>query len=270
MKNTYHTLIIGTGCAGYNAADRLYSFGVRDIAILTEGRLCGTSRNTGSDKQTYYKLSLCSDEGDSVRQMAKTLYDGGGVMGEHALCEATYSARCFMHLVELGVPFPVNEYGEYVGYKTDHDPRSRGTSCGPLTSKYMAEALERSVMEKGIQILDSQRVIKILTDAKGVTGVACTDTHTGEISVLGCQNVILCTGGPAGIYTAQPALPSTQAQSFPTWNSGNTALPALHFGGICRVPINRYCPGIFLWIKTVKKLSFYMNGWVMPLWVLFS
>lgn len=200
MKHEYHTLIIGTGCAGYNAADRLYSLGIHDIAIITEGRLSGTSRNTGSDKQTYYKLSLCGSDGDSVREMADTLYAGGGVMGEHALCEAAYSTRCFMHLVELGVPFPTNEYGEYVGYKTDHDPRSRATSCGPLTSKYMTEALERSVLEKGIEIIDSQRVIKILTDKNGVTGVACVNTNTGELSVFACQNVILCTGGPAGIY----------------------------------------------------------------------
>ena len=149
MKNNYHTLIIGTGCAGFNAADKLFDLGVRDVAIITEGRFMGTSRNTGSDKQTYYKLSLCGSDGDSVREMAQTLYAGGGVMGEHAMCEAAYSARCFMRLVELGVPFPTNEYGEYAGYKTDHDPRTRATSCGPLTSKYMTEALERSVLSKG-------------------------------------------------------------------------------------------------------------------------
>ena len=200
MKNRYHTLIIGTGCAGYNAADRLYDFGVKDIAIVTEGRYMGTSRNTGSDKQTYYKLSLCGSDGDSVREMADTLYSGGGVMGEHALCEAAYSARCFMRLVELGVPFPTNEYGEYAGYKTDHDPRTRATSCGPLTSKYMTEALERSVLSKGIEILDFYRAVKILTDGEGVTGVACVSTVTGECQVIACQNVILCTGGPAGIY----------------------------------------------------------------------
>ena len=89
----YNTIVIGTGCAGYAAADRLYTLGVRNIAILTEGRNMGTSRNTGSDKQTYYKLSLCGGEGDSVREMAETLYAGGGVMGEHALCEAAYSVR---------------------------------------------------------------------------------------------------------------------------------------------------------------------------------
>lgn len=200
MKKRYNTLIIGTGCAGFNAADRLYDLGVRDIAIVTEGRYMGTSRNTGSDKQTYYKLSLCGSDGDSVREMADTLYSGGGVMGEHALCEATYSTRCFMRLVELGVPFPTNEYGEYAGYKTDHDPRTRATSCGPLTSKYMTEALERSVLSKNIEIIDFQRVIKIITENNAVTGIACVNTVTGEISTISCQNVILCTGGPAGIY----------------------------------------------------------------------
>ena len=200
MKNRYHTLIIGTGCAGFNAADRLYEFGVRDIAIITEGRFMGTSRNTGSDKQTYYKLSLCGSDGDSVREMADTLYSGGGVMGEHALCEAAYSTRCFMRLVELGVPFPTNEFGEYAGYKTDHDPRTRATSCGPLTSRYMTEALERSVISKGIEIIDFQRVIKIITEDNTVAGVACVNTVTGEIKVIACQNVILCTGGPACIY----------------------------------------------------------------------
>ena len=200
MKKRYHTLIIGTGCAGYNAADRLYDLGVRDIAIVTEGRMMGTSRNTGSDKQTYYKLSLCGSDGDSVREMAGTLYAGGGVMGEHALCEAAYSTRCFMRLVELGVPFPTNEFGEYAGYKTDHDPRTRATSCGPLTSKYMTEALERSVLSKNIEIIDFQRVIKILTQDNKITGVACVNTATGEMTAIACRNVILCTGGPAGIY----------------------------------------------------------------------
>lgn len=196
----YRALVIGTGCAGYNAADKLYDLGIREIAILTEGREMGTSRNTGSDKQTYYKLSLAGDEGDSVRELASTLYAGGGVMGEHALCEAAYSARCFYRLVELGVPFPTNEYGEYAGYKTDHDPRRRATSCGPLTSNYMTEALERSVRSKGIELLDGLRAVKLLTENGAVTGVAAVSTLTGDVTVIAAKNVILCTGGPAGIY----------------------------------------------------------------------
>lgn len=200
MNERFHTIIIGSGAAGYHAAERLYDLGVRELLLMTEGRQRGTSRNAGSDKQTYYKLSLSGSDGDSVREMAETLYAGGRVMGEHALAEAAYSVRCFMHLVELGVPFPANEFGEYAGYKTDHDPRSRATSAGPLTSRYMTEALEKAVLRRGIRVLDGMRAIRILTDGNAVTGVAAVSEAAGDVSVFGCQNVILCTGGPAGLY----------------------------------------------------------------------
>ena len=52
-----HTAVIGSGAAGLNAADCLWKRGVRDMALVTERMNAGTSRNTGSDKQTYYKLS---------------------------------------------------------------------------------------------------------------------------------------------------------------------------------------------------------------------
>ena len=68
-----NTVIVGSGAAGFNAADQLWSLGQRDIAIVTDHVKAGTSRNTGSDKQTYYKLTLAGEEPDSVGEMAKTL-----------------------------------------------------------------------------------------------------------------------------------------------------------------------------------------------------
>ena len=132
---TCHTAVVGSGAAGYAAANRLYEAGQRDIVMLTEGVNKGTSRNTGSDKQTYYKLSLCGGTADSVEEMARTYFAGRGVDGDLALCEAAFSPRCFYYLCEAGVPFPHNAFGEYSGYKTDHDPAMRATSAGPLTSK---------------------------------------------------------------------------------------------------------------------------------------
>lgn len=194
-------LVVGTGCAGYNAADRLYQYGVRDIAIVTDDRLAGTSRNTGSDKQTYYKLTLSGDEPDSVRAMAETYFAGQCMDGEHALCEAALSAGCFLHLCDLGVPFPRNRYGEYVGYKTDHDPRTRATSVGPLTSKQMTEALERSVMAKQIPILDHHMVIAILRGSdERAAGLLCLCTDTNQYELLLAGQIVYATGGPAGIY----------------------------------------------------------------------
>ena len=200
-----HTLVVGSGAAGLRAAECLYELGHTDIAIVTEGMNCGTSRNTGSDKQTYYKLSLSGSDADSVREMASSLYQGQAVDGELALCEAAASASSFYHLVQLGVPFPTNEYGEYVGYKTDHDPYRRATSAGPYTSKLMTEALEASVRRHGIAIWDRLQVIELLAENGKVCGVLCLDLENAgdpdkRYVAFHCVNVVWATGGPAGMY----------------------------------------------------------------------
>lgn len=201
---TLNTAVIGTGAAGFNAADRLWQYGQKDIAIITEHIKSGTSRNTGSDKQTYYKLSLSGDEPDSVRALAKVLFEGQCVDGDIALCEAALSAQSFIRLSELGVPFPKNRYGEYIGYKTDHDPSRRATSVGPYTSKIMTECLERSVNEKSIPIFDKLQVIRIISKNNKLSGILCLNLEPKEDEELyiafNCTNIIFATGGPAGMY----------------------------------------------------------------------
>ena len=199
-----NTAVVGTGAAGYNAADRLWQLGQRDILLVTENRTGGTSRNTGSDKQTYYKLTLSGGDPDSVREMADTLFSGQCVDGDIALCEAALSAQGFLRLVELGVPFPRNRYGEYIGYKTDHDPRRRATSVGPYTSKQMTEKLEAAVLDKGVPMLNNTLVIKVLSDGQRVLGLLCLDTAARSeedlFVLIRCKNVVYATGGPAGMY----------------------------------------------------------------------
>lgn len=199
-----NTAVVGSGAAGFNAADRLWKLGQHDIALVTENRVSGTSRNTGSDKQTYYKLTLSGGDPDSVREMAETLFAGRCVDGDIALCEAALSTQCFLKLVELGVPFPRNRYGEYIGYKTDHDPRRRATSVGPYTSKQMTECLERSVMDEGVPVLDKLQVIKVLVQDETVCGLLCMDVHAEKAEdrfvLIRCKNIIYATGGPAGMY----------------------------------------------------------------------
>ena len=208
-----NTAIVGTGAAGYNAADRLWQYGRQDILLITEKRTAGTSRNTGSDKQTYYKLTLSGGDPDSVREMAETLFDGQCVDGDIALCEAALSTQGFLKLAELGVPFPRNRYGEYIGYKTDHDPRRRATSVGPYTSKQMTEKLEAAVTAKGVPMLDNTQVIKIVSDGERVLGLLCLNTRAQSAEdrylLVRCKNVVYATGGPAGIY-ADSVYPASQ------------------------------------------------------------
>ena len=227
----YEAVVIGTGAAGYNAACRLKQFG-KNVAIVTEATGCGTSRNTGSDKQTYYKLGLGGDSPDSIYKMAENLFAGGSVDGDNALCEAALSVRSFMNLCELGVQFPVNRYGEYVGYKTDHDPYARATSAGPLTSKFMTEALQKNAEKLGIEVYSGYLAIEILKHNDCVCGLLCIEKASGEFVAFKCADIVMATGGPAGIYadsvfpechtgaTSLALLAGAKAQNLTEWQYG--------------------------------------------------
>ncbi len=227
----YESIVIGTGAAGYNAACRLKQFG-KNVAIVTEATGCGTSRNTGSDKQTYYKLGLSGDSPDSVYKMAENLFAGGSVDGDNALCEAALSVRSFMNLCELGVAFPVNRYGEYVGYKTDHDPYARATSAGPLTSKFMTEALQNNAKNLEIEVFSGYLAIEILKNNNSVCGLLCIEKSSGDFVAFKCADIVMATGGPAGIYadsvypkchtgtTSLALLAGAKAQNLTEWQYG--------------------------------------------------
>ncbi len=211
-----HTLVIGSGAAGLNAAVQLRANGIEDLLIVSEGLQKGTSINTGSDKQTYYKLSLCGTEADAPETMAETYVEGGSMHGDLALVEASLSARAFLHLVNLGVPFPRDAYGQFVGYKTDHDPRQRATSIGPYTSREMCRALIRKVQSLDIPVWEGRNVVQLLT-----TGVETDDSGSrqelaeaklrraagavmldaeGDLEVVIAENVVFAVGGPGGLY----------------------------------------------------------------------
>ena len=214
---SFAAVVVGSGAAGLAAALRLARGGIRPLALVTENRLAGTSRNTGSDKQTYYKLSLAGDALDSVGEMAATLFSGGCMDGDLARTEAALSAECFYGLCSLGVPFPRNRHGEAVGYKTDHDPKARATSAGPLTSRLMVEALEAELAGTDLVMLDHLQVIRILTDVGEplqVQGLLCINRQAGgdaglRYRILLSEKIVYAVGGPAMLY-ADSAYPASQ------------------------------------------------------------
>jgi len=209
---TVGTLIIGTGAAGLNCAEHLADLYRGDVAIVTDRLGAGTSNNSGSDKQTYYKIGIFGDVPDSPLSFAHSLFDGGMMHGDIAYVEALGSATEFFHLIKNGVPFPYNRYGAYVGYKTDHDPRQRGTSCGPKTSILMVEKSLAQVRRNGTPIFDRHEVIRLLTAGEGdragaerVIGAVCIDRRRVDaenhgLVLFNCENIVMATGGPGEMY----------------------------------------------------------------------
>lgn len=213
----YNSIIIGSGAAGLNCALHLVFEGISSdkVAIITDNLGGGTSFNAGSDKQTYYKMSIYGDQFDSPYELAKDLCSGGAMHGDIALIEATNSIREFFHLIQLGVPFPYDEYGGFVGYKTDNDPKQRATSIGPFTSQKMGECLLNAVKEKNIKIFDKHHAVKILVDDTAekpeAIGLICIksdelindkdiDNLLSSLRIFKARNIIIATGGPAILY----------------------------------------------------------------------
>ena len=206
MMKKINTLVIGSGAAGLAAALRLKCEGCSDLLLLSEGLSRGTSINTGSDKQTYYKMGIYGSEPDSPQALAQTLFEGGSMHGDIALIEAALSLRGFMNLANLGVPFPHDEFGQYIGYKTDHDPRRRATSCGPYTSKEMCLALIKAVKNSGIEIAENRTVGELIRCGDQICGAVALDHQTGELETYIAENTVFATGGPGGLY-AQSVYP---------------------------------------------------------------
>ena len=252
-----NTLVIGSGAAGLNAAVRLHAEGQTDVAVVTDRFGGGASRNSGSDKQTYYKLSLAGDRPDSPFEMARDLAAGGGMHGDIALCEALGSAGAFFRLVDLGVPFPQDRYGAFVGYRTDNDPRQRATSAGPLTSRLMFEALAGEVRRRRIPLLDGHEAIALLTagraPASRVVGAIALDTRRPPAGTWASSSSTPSTSSwppaaPAGCTstpsipparTARTAWPSPRAPRPTTSPNPSTGWPRSSSAGTSRGPISR-------------------------------
>jgi succinate dehydrogenase/fumarate reductase flavoprotein subunit len=198
-----HSLVIGSGAAGLNAAVQLRNQGIEDVLIVSEGLKMGTSINTGSDKQTYYKSAMCGNDLDAPLAMAKNFFMPGSMHGDLALIEAAVSARGFLNLVNLGVKFPQDAFGQFIGYKTDHDPAQRGTSVGPYTSRDMCRALIAEVKRRKIPLQERVNVVSLLTTGDGKAKRACGAlalNAKGELVAFAADNVVFAVGGPGGLY----------------------------------------------------------------------
>jgi succinate dehydrogenase/fumarate reductase flavoprotein subunit len=214
-----NTVIVGAGAAGMNCAVQLVqqwrAVGVDSpqdkVLVVTGGLALGASRMSGSDKQTYYKMGTSPRVPDTAADFAVTLTAFGCCHGDNALIEGICSLRGFYHLVEVGVPFPRDPDGAFIGYKTDHDPCERATSAGPKTSKFMSECLQAKAERLGVQIIDKQVVADFITAGRGpekrIVAMVCIDgSRAGGrdmgMSAFVAENWVLAAGGPGEIYKA--------------------------------------------------------------------
>jgi len=211
------TIIVGAGAAGMACAvllvRSLRARGVKDPAsrllVVTGGLSLGASRMSGSDKQTYYKMGTSPRVPDTAEDFARALTAFGCCHGDTALVEGLGSLRGFYNLVELGVPFPHDPHGAFIGYKTDHDPYERATSAGPKTSRFMSRCLQAEAQRSGVRIIDRHAVAELIARGDGprrrIAAMVCIDRSRLSAGDCGAalflaDNWVLAGGGPGEIY----------------------------------------------------------------------
>ena len=232
-----NTIIVGAGAAGMNCTVQLVKFwkarGIETpsekLLVVTGGLSLGASRMSGSDKQTYYKMGTSPRTPDTPEQFAKTLTTSGSCHADTALVEGTCSLRAFYHLLELGVPFPHDPFGSFVGYRTDNDPAERATSAGPRTSRFMCECLQSEAQRNAVEIIDGHVVVEFVTtgegDSKRIVGMVCIDRSRAAdddfgLSVFAARNWVLAAGGPGEIYASTVYPPGQVGIHGPTFQAG--------------------------------------------------
>jgi succinate dehydrogenase/fumarate reductase flavoprotein subunit len=101
------------------------------------------------------------------------------------------------------VPFPRDAFGQFIGYKTDHDPRQRATSIGPYTSREMCRSLIERVRLMNIPVTEGRHVVRLVTleeyGKNRVCGVIAV-SDAGELEAYLAENVVFGVGGPGGLY----------------------------------------------------------------------
>lgn len=108
-------VVIGSGAAGFQSALRLYQNGEWDLTVVTENINAGTSRNTGSDKQTYYKLTLSGKTRTVWKIWQRICLQDSVWTVIRLLCEAALSARCFFGPYRTGGSFSMYRTGRVYG-----------------------------------------------------------------------------------------------------------------------------------------------------------
>jgi succinate dehydrogenase/fumarate reductase flavoprotein subunit len=202
--HTVKTMIVGAGAAGLNAAEHLHDLGHDDYVIVTSAA-GGLSGDPAAAKPTYYRMGMDWETPDSPRAMAEDLVDRGMTHGDTAYVEAVNSIPEFLHLVNNGVPFPRDEYGNYLG----SGEKGRCATAGPQTSVLMTQKSDGRVKANRTKVFGRHEVIALLVaDNDGqseVVGALAVDLRKATESakslvVFNCRNVILATGSASALF----------------------------------------------------------------------
>ena len=207
-------LILGSGGAGLFAALHVYDQNPGlDVILATKGLIgkCGCSRMVQGG------MNVVLNSADSVEKHFMDTIKGGGFVNDQELAYTLVSdAPNAVHELEVkvGCFFDRAEDGNihqkaFAGQSFDRTVHVADLSGIQIVARLTDQVFRR---QDRIKVLEETRGLDLLTTAEGdqVVGAVLADMRTGELIVVNCKVVIVCTGGASSMYKiAAPSLEKT-------------------------------------------------------------
>ncbi len=190
IQQNYDVIIIGSGIAGLNVANKLPS----DMNVLI---IC---KENSWDCNTFYAqggIAVATDESDIESHIQDTLNAGAGLCDEEAVrVMCTDGIKAVQDLIDRGCPFDKDRDGKILYTKEAAHSKNRIIhSGGDATGREIHRFL---MFENQSQILYNSTVTDLLIDGDICHGVSIY--HAGEVRNYYAKNIVLASGGVGSIY----------------------------------------------------------------------
>ncbi len=190
IQKNYDVIIIGSGIAGLNVANKLPS----DMNVLI---VC---KENSWDCNTFYAqggIAVATDESDIQSHIQDTLNAGAGLCDEEAVkVMCTDGIKAVKDLIDRGCPFDKDENGNILYTKEAAHSKNRIIhSGGDATGREIHKFL---MFENKSQILYNSIVTDLLIEDDICYGVSVY--HANEVRNYYAKNIVIASGGVGSIY----------------------------------------------------------------------
>lgn len=203
-KRKYHVIIVGSGLAGASAAATLAELGYQVTCVCFQDsprRAHSIAAQGGINAAKNYQ-----NDGDSIYRLFYDTVKGGDFRAREANVYrlAQVSVNIIDQCVAQGVPF-AREYGglldnrSFGGAQVSRTFYARGqTGQQLLLGAY--QALSRQIASGKVRMMPSTEMLDLVTVDGRARGIVVRDLHSGKISSVVGDAVVLGTGGYSTVF----------------------------------------------------------------------
>ena len=197
-------LVIGGGAAGSRAAFEAKKINPRLKVILTVDSTCEAGGSTTIIASEALGINAPFDygaDGDTPEIFEQDILQTGGGLADPALCRilARESGDRVRELMEMGLEFASRD-GKPVAQKLSGCTRARSLTCGGSTGREMVRVLKNHALEKGLEIIEHIKILKLFQDENGAVKGAY-GIKAGQTVFIGAGAVVLATGGATAMFS---------------------------------------------------------------------